>query len=61
MDKSTNIIESFLKLPEFLNRPQTKFEKPAFREIFHNYSFLNISKNTFLEENQKIIMNKNIK
>lgn len=40
MNKSTDIIESFLKLPEFLSSSKAKFEKPAFREIFQNYSFL---------------------
>ena len=61
MNKSTNIIESFLELPQFLNSFKAKFGKPAFGEILRNYSFFIINKNTFLEENQKQIMNKNIK
>ena len=61
MNKSTNIIESFLKLPEFLNISTVKFDKPAFKGFFHNYSFCVITKNTFLKENQKQTINKNIK
>ncbi|KAK8850219.1 hypothetical protein M9Y10_018343 [Tritrichomonas musculus] len=61
MNKSTDIIESFLKLPEFLSSSKAKFEKPVFREIFQNYSFFVITENTFLKENQKQIMDENIK
>ncbi|KAK8836224.1 hypothetical protein M9Y10_039856 [Tritrichomonas musculus] len=60
MNKSSTIIESFLKLPEFLYSSKAKFEKPDFKEIVQNFSYFIISKTAFLNEHQKKIVMENI-